>query len=203
MSSESSVNVQVLEAHRIGKAYRQFDSEWGRIASWFGGKRAGSGEARVHQSSKGEPDPNIRWVLEEISFRMQAGEAIGVVGANGAGKSTLLKILSGTSQASTGTLQVRGRISAILELGMGFNPELSAEANARHALGLMGFSATHIDSLLPGLRDFAEIADAWHDPLRTYSSGMQMRVAFAVVTAVRPDVLIVDEALSARRLFPT
>ena len=196
MSSESSVNVQVLEAHRIGKAYRQFDSEWGRIASWFGGKRSGSGEARVHQSSKGEPDPNIRWVLEEISFRMQAGEAIGVVGANGAGKSTLLKILSGTSQASTGTLQVRGRISAILELGMGFNPELNAEANARHALGLMGFSATHIDSLLPGLRDFAEIADAWHDPLRTYSSGMQMRVAFAVVTAVRPDVLIVDEALS-------
>jgi len=127
---------------------------------------------------------------------MQAGEAIGVVGANGAGKSTLLKILSGTSQASTGTLQVRGRISPILELGMGFNPELNAEANARHALGLMGFSATHIDSLLPGLRDFAEIADAWHDPLRTYSSGMQMRVAFAVVTAVRPDVLIVDEALS-------
>ena len=193
MLSDPHAGLPVLEVQRVGKAYRQFDSEWQRIASWFG---LGGGGLRQAKAQDKTAHGSQRWVLEEISFHVQAGEAIGIVGANGAGKSTLLKILAGTTQASCGSIGLRGRVAAILELGMGFNIELDADANARHALGLMGFDAARIDAMLPDIEAFAEIGEAWAEPLRTYSTGMQMRVAFAVVSAARPDVLIVDEALS-------
>ncbi|NDD11127.1 MAG: FkbM family methyltransferase [Betaproteobacteria bacterium] len=172
----------VLEVHRISKSFARYHSEWRRISGWF--------------ASGDSPEAPRVEVLRDVSFRMQKGEAIGLVGPNGAGKSTLLKILSGTTVPSSGSYTIRGRVSSILELGMGFSLELDADTNARHALGLMGFSAAEISACVDELRDFAEIGEAWSEPLRTYSSGMQMRVAFAVVTARRPDVLIVDEALS-------
>lgn len=171
----------VLSVNNLGKAYRSYRSEWGRIASWFGLPGRLSEE---------------HWVLRNISFDIQPGEAIGIVGQNGAGKSTLLKMITGTLRPTEGQIHIGGRISAILELGMGFNPELTGRQNAHHSLGLMGFDQATIHQLLPGVEEFAEIAEYFDQPIRTYSSGMQMRVAFAVATAVRPEILIVDEALS-------
>lgn len=172
----------VLEAHRLCKSFARYESEWHRVSSWFS-------HGKIEQATTLD-------VLKDISFRLYKGEAIGLVGANGAGKSTLLKILSGTTIPTSGSYSIRGRVSSILELGMGFSLELDAQTNVRHALGLMGFSAEQISQSMDEIRDFAEVGAAWSEPLRTYSSGMQMRVAFAVATASRPDVLIVDEALS-------
>jgi lipopolysaccharide transport system ATP-binding protein len=171
----------VLQVHNVGKAYYQYRSELFRVMSWFG---------LAHK-------PAIQhWVLQGISFSVSTGEAVGIVGQNGAGKSTLLKLITGTQQPTTGHIQVNGRIGAILELGMGFNPEFTGRQNTYHSAGLMGFSKAEIGRMVPEIQAFAEIGDYFDQPVNTYSSGMQMRVAFAVITAVRPDILIVDEALS-------
>ena len=173
--------MSLLSVQNLGKAYRTYRSEWQRFASWFG--------LPVKPSEE-------HWVLRHVNFDIQPGEAIGIVGQNGAGKSTLLKMITGTLQPTEGQVQVGGRIGAILELGMGFNPELTGRQNAYHGLGLMGFSHVEIENVMPELEAFAEIGEYFNEPVRVYSSGMQMRVAFAVVTAFRPDILIVDEALS-------
>nr|WP_295712830.1 ABC transporter ATP-binding protein [uncultured Halomonas sp.] len=170
----------LMEVSGVGKAYSRYRSEWHRIASWF---------LPVSPSQE-------TWILRHINFSVRPGEALGVVGQNGAGKSTLLKMITGTLAPSEGQITVRGRIAAILELGMGFNPEFSGRHNARYTASLMGFDAEQIDAMMPKVEAFAEIGDYFDKPVRTYSSGMQMRVAFAVATAERPDILIVDEALS-------
>jgi lipopolysaccharide transport system ATP-binding protein len=171
----------VLSVQQVGKAFRSYRSEWHRFARWFGLPMKPAEEA---------------WVLRQIGFDIQPGEAIGIIGQNGAGKSTLLKIITGTLQPTEGKVLVAGRIAAILELGMGFNPELTGHQNVRHAAGLMGFTQEQIEAALPEIEAFAEIGDYFNEPVRTYSSGMQVRVAFAVATAWRPEILIVDEALS-------
>lgn len=171
----------VLSVKNLGKVFRTYRSEWHRFGRWFGMKLAPAEET---------------WVLRHISFDIQPGESIGIVGQNGAGKSTLLKIIAGTLQTTEGQVQKNGRIAAILELGMGFNPELTGRQNVYHAAGLMGFEPAQIDAAMPDIETFAEIGDYFDEPVRTYSSGMQMRVAFAVATAWRPEILIVDEALS-------
>lgn len=135
-------------------------------------------------------------VLKNLSFYIEPGQALGIVGHNGAGKSTLLKILTGTLRPTTGTVQSAGRVAAILELGMGFNTDLSARDNVRHVGGLLGIDHDHIEQLMPDIISFAEIGPYFDQPMRLYSSGMHVRVAFALATAVRPDILIVDEALS-------
>jgi lipopolysaccharide transport system ATP-binding protein len=171
----------VLHVDGLGKAFRTYRSEWSRVLSWFGGK------------------PDIlkeQWVLRNIGFRVAPGEAVGLVGQNGAGKSTLLKLITGTLRPTAGRVDVHGRIAAILELGMGMNPEFTGRQNVYNVAGLMGFTRDRIDTLMPEIEDFAEIGDYFDQPLRIYSSGMQMRVAFSVATAVKPDILIVDEALS-------
>jgi lipopolysaccharide transport system ATP-binding protein len=171
----------VLQVSNLGKVYRQYRSETNRILSWFGFPVKFAAES---------------WVLRNVSFSVLPGESIGIVGQNGAGKSTLLKLITGTQKPTEGTYQASGRIAAILELGMGFNPEFTGRQNAYHSAGLMGFSKEQIDRVMPEIEDFAEIGDYFDRPVITYSSGMQMRVAFSVITAFRPEILIVDEAMS-------
>lgn len=171
----------VLQVSNVGKAYRRYHSELSRILSWFGLPTQPAEE---------------QWVLRNISFSVAPGEAVGIVGQNGAGKSTLLKLITGTQKPTEGTINACGRIAAILELGMGFNPEFTGRQNAFHSAGLMGFSQDDINQMMPEIENFAEIGSYFDQPVVTYSSGMQMRVAFSVVTACRPEVLIVDEALS-------
>lgn len=171
----------VLKVSNIGKAYRDYGSEWFRVASWFGFK------AKAIKQY---------WTLQNITFSLKSGESIGIVGQNGAGKSTFLKIITGTLKPTTGTFEISGRIAAILELGMGFHPDLTGRENAYHAAGLMGFTKEEVDNVIEHIELFSEIGSYFDQPVRTYSSGMQVRVAFAVATAYRPEILIVDEALS-------
>ena len=171
----------VLEVSNLSKSYRNYGSEWKRILSWFG---------------FGFKPKEEHIVLHDISFEIPRGEAIGIVGHNGAGKSTLLKIITGTLRSTTGNIRLDGRISAILELGMGFYPDLTGRQNVYHSAGIMGFSQKQIDEVIDDIEKFAEIGDYFDQPVRLYSSGMQVRVAFSIATAYKPDILIVDEALS-------
>lgn len=185
MMNETAINSKlsptVLEVHSVGKCYRKFASLGSRIAHWLGFSSTTSEEY---------------WANRDIHFSVKAGQALAIIGQNGAGKSTLLKMITGTVRPSTGHIAVHGRVSAMLELGLGFNPEFTGRQNAYMAGGLMGLSQAQLDQLMPEIEAFAEIGTFFDKALRVYSSGMQARLAFAVATAVRPDVLIVDEILS-------
>jgi lipopolysaccharide transport system ATP-binding protein len=167
---------------QLGKAYKQYGNRWSRLGEWllpFRGPR--------HQ---------LKWVIHDISFQLAPGEAVGIIGVNGAGKSTLLKLITGTTQPTTGSVTITGRVAALLELGMGFHPDFTGRQNAYMAGQLIGLSVDEISALMPQIEAFADIGDYIDQPVRVYSSGMQMRLAFSVATVKRPDVLIVDEALS-------
>jgi lipopolysaccharide transport system ATP-binding protein len=171
-----------ITVSNLGKAYKQYPTRWGRLAEW------------VLPGNKSRH--TLKWVMQDVSFTINPGEAVGIIGINGAGKSTLLKMITGTTQPTTGSVTITGRVAAMLELGMGFHPDFTGRQNAYMAGQLLGMSAEEITSLMPEIEAFAEIGDYMDQPVRVYSSGMQMRVAFSVATARRPDVLIVDEALS-------
>ncbi|MBW9432345.1 ABC transporter ATP-binding protein [Atlantibacter hermannii] len=174
--------MSTISVSNIGKAFKQYPNRWARLAEWFF-----PGNAARHQ---------LKWVLKDINFTVNPGEAVGIIGINGAGKSTLLKMITGTSQPTRGNIHISGRVAALLELGMGFHPDFTGRQNVYMAGQLMGLHADDISKLMPQIEDFAEIGDYLDSPVRVYSSGMQMRLAFSVATAIRPDVLIVDEALS-------
>lgn len=166
----------------VGKSYKKYSSRWGRLAEWFI-----PGVGKKH---------DLKWVIHDISFTVNPGEAVGIIGINGAGKSTLLKMITGTTIPSKGTINLKGRVSALLELGMGFHPDFTGRQNVFMSGQLLGYSVQELHQLMPDIESFAEIGDYIDQPVRVYSSGMQMRLAFSVATAVRPDILIVDEALS-------
>ena len=171
-----------ISVTNLGKAYKQYPNRWGRLLEWVT-----PGNAKNHQ---------LKWVLQDINFTVNAGESVGIIGINGAGKSTLLKLITGTTQPTTGSVHMAGRVAAMLELGMGFHPDFTGRQNAFMAGQLLGIASEDIARLMPEIEAFAEIGDYIDQPVRVYSSGMQMRLAFSVATAIRPDILIVDEALS-------
>ena len=176
----------ILSVQNICKTYLDYESNIKRFASWF---------------SKNKEEKNVKTVLKDVSFDVGAGEVVGLIGQNGAGKSTLLKIISRTLKPSSGRVTSGAKISSILELGMGFHGDLTGRQNAYQSCSLMGYSKEQIDEIIAYIEDFAEIGEYFDYPVRIYSSGMQMRLAFSVVTANRPDILIIDEALSVGDVY--
>ena len=134
--------------------------------------------------------------LGEISFSLKRGEALGVIGKNGSGKSTLLQLITGTLSPSRGTIETRGRIASILELGVGFHPEFTGRENAVMQLAMLGVERDAAEAKIESIQEFAEIGKFFEEPIKTYSSGMLVRLAFAVIANSDPEILIVDEALA-------
>jgi len=136
------------------------------------------------------------WALKDVSFEVKKGETVGIVGRNGSGKSTLLQLICGTLSPSSGSVTTHGRIAALLELGSGFNPEFTGRENVYMNASILGLSAEEIDARFEDIVAFADIGDFVNQPVKTYSSGMMVRLAFSVAINVTPEILVVDEALS-------
>lgn len=183
-SAASSLGTRpVLVARGLGKCYRTYARPIDRLKHALPGWRSKS-HFREY------------WALQDVGFELHRGKALGLVGRNGSGKSTLLQILAGTLPPTTGEAEIWGRVGGLLELGSGFNPEFTGRQNARLQGVLLGFSPAEVDARLPEIAAFAEIGEFMDAPVKTYSSGMFVRLAFAVQVALPPEVLIVDEALS-------
>jgi lipopolysaccharide transport system ATP-binding protein len=182
----AAVAVPPIEAIGLGKIYRRNVS----LRHWLA-RGLGLGEENVSYD-----DPECVAALREVSFTVPKGLAFGIIGRNGAGKSTLLQILAGTLRPTRGECHVRGRVTALLELGSGFNPEFSGRENVYLAGSILGITHTEMDRKFAEIEKFADIGNFIEQPVKTYSTGMMMRVAFAVAISVEPDVLIIDEALS-------
>lgn len=172
---------KIVVSH-LGKAYKNYPTRGMRLA-----------EALLPEYGDLH---TTHWVLRDINFVVEPGEAIGIMGINGAGKSTLLKMLAGTLSPTEGSVSVAGKVAAMLELGMGFHPDFTGRQNVYMAGQLLGLKTQEISNLMLAIETFAEIGAYIDQPVRVYSSGMQMRLAFSVATASRPDILIIDEALS-------
>ncbi|WP_153110917.1 ABC transporter ATP-binding protein [Propionivibrio limicola] len=171
-----------IRVNNLGKAYKNYPTPKSRLLEW------------LVPGSK--PRHSTTWILQDINFEIAAGEAVGILGINGAGKSTLLKMICGTTQPTTGSVQLQGRVAAMLELGMGFHPDFTGRQNVYMAGQLLGMQEAEITRLMPEIEGFAEIGTYIDQSVRVYSSGMQVRLAFSIATAIRPDILIIDEALS-------
>ncbi len=172
----------MLLVQNVSKLYRLYKSPWDRIR-----------ELSPLQSGRLHTD---FWALRDISFSVEKGEVVSLVGPNGCGKSTLLQVVSGILQPTQGRVVTRGRIAALLELGAGFNPEFSGRENIFINGEIMGIGRAEMERNLPAIEAFAEIGEFIHRPVKEYSSGMYVRLAFSAAIHVNPDILIVDEALS-------
>lgn len=171
-----------VEVEGVSKQYRIYDQPRDRLKETLS-----RGRVKRHREF---------WALRDISFALEEGSTTGIIGPNGCGKSTLLQILAGTLEPTSGRVAHHGRIAALLELGAGFNPEFTGIENAFMNTALMGLTRAETVALLPQIERFAEIGDFIHQPVKQYSSGMYVRLAFAIAISVNPQILIIDEALA-------
>lgn len=177
----STIETQPAVAARdLGKSYRVYDSPWGRL-----------GEALLRRSRHRDFA-----AVEGVTFELPRGEGLGVIGENGAGKSTLLKMLAGIVAPTAGSLRVEGKVASILELGSGFHPEFTGRQNIVLNAAMLGLSEDEVMEKTPAIIAFSELGEFLDQPVKTYSTGMAMRLGFSIATQVEPDVLIIDEALS-------
>lgn len=176
-----------IQVSHVSKLYKLYDKPMDRLKESLGLTR--------------EKKYKEHYALKDLSFEVKKGECVGIIGTNGSGKSTILKIITGVLNATSGDIGVNGRISALLELGAGFNPEYTGVENIYLNGTMMGFSREEIDKKLDDILAFADIGEFVHQPVKTYSSGMFVRLAFAVSINIDPEILIVDEALSVGDVF--
>lgn len=176
-----------ISVNNISKMYKLYDNPMDRLKESLGLSR--------------QKKYKEHYALRDVSFDVHKGETVGIIGTNGSGKSTILKIITGVLNATEGNVTVNGRISALLELGAGFNMEYSGIENVYLNGTMIGFSRDEIDAKLQDILDFADIGDFVYQPVKTYSSGMFVRLAFAVAINIEPEILIVDEALSVGDVF--
>jgi lipopolysaccharide transport system ATP-binding protein len=174
--------ITVIHAHRLEKRYRLYATPTDRLLS------------SLLPSQRQPPDEVV--ALKPLSFRIRRGETVGIVGRNGSGKSTLLQLICGTLQPTAGAVEVRGRIGALLELGSGFNPDFTGLENIFLNGAILGLSQQEIDQRLDAILSFADIGSFVERAVRTYSSGMALRLAFAVQACIDPEILVIDEALA-------
>jgi len=179
-----------LRVTSIGKCYQIYGNPRDRLKQFI--------FPRVKSLFKGTPSHYYRefWALKDVSFEVRRGEVVGIIGSNGSGKSTLLQIICGTLTPTTGKVETFGRVAALLELGSGFNPEFTGRENVYMNASILGLSKEAIETRFDEIVAFADIGDFIEQPVKTYSSGMFIRLAFAVVINVDPDILVVDEALA-------
>lgn len=178
-----------IEVNGLGKCYQIYEKPSDRLKQMLT-----RGRKRYYKEF---------WALKDISFKIRRGETVGIIGRNGSGKSTLLQIICGTLNPTMGEVKVRGRVAALLELGAGFNPEFSGVENVYMAASLYGLSTEEVDQRFEAIATFADIGEHIHQPVKTYSSGMYVRLAFAVIAHVDADTLIIDEALAVGDAFFT
>ncbi|MCI0418226.1 MAG: ABC transporter ATP-binding protein, partial [Acidobacteria bacterium] len=177
-----------ISVRKVGKVYRIYDRPEDRLRQMLFA-RFGKSYGRDFCA------------LRDVSFEVYRREALGIIGRNGSGKSTLLQILAGTLSPTWGEVKVQGRVAALLELGSGFNPEFTGRENVYLNASLLGMTKKQTDARFDEIASFAEIGDFIDQPVKTYSSGMVIRLAFAVQTAIEPEILIIDEALSVGDFF--
>jgi lipopolysaccharide transport system ATP-binding protein len=183
----ASVAEVVIEVHALGKCYQLYDKPVHRmLQSLIGGRQ------RFYREF---------WALRDINFEVRRGETLGIVGRNGAGKSTLLQLIAGTLKPSEGSAGIHGRVAALLELGSGFNPEFTGRQNVYLNASILGLSRSQVDARIDDILAYADIGEFVDQPVRNYSTGMVMRLAFAVVVHVDADILIIDEALAVGDAF--
>ena len=187
VSDRSTEEQAVIEVNEVGKCYQIYEKPQDRLKQmlWRGRRRY------YHEF----------WALRNMSFTVRRGQTVGVIGRNGSGKSTLLKMLCGTLAPTTGTLAVRGRVAALLELGTGFNPEFTGRENVYLNAAILGLDDAEIECYLPEILAFADIGEFIDQPVKTYSSGMAVRLAFSVAAHVHADILVIDEALAVGDMF--
>jgi len=179
-----------IKVSGLSKCYQIYDSPRDRLKQFI--------LPRARRLLGMQPTHHYRefWALKDVSFEVKKGETVGIIGRNGSGKSTLLQMICGTLSPTTGSITTNGRIAALLELGSGFNPEFTGRENVNMNASVLGLSKEEIDSRFDEIAAFADIGEFIEQPVKTYSSGMTVRLAFAVAISVDPDILIVDEALS-------
>lgn len=193
-------NDVAISVENLSKAYRIWESPSARLTTPIQAGLASLLPARSGPAKWLEDRASATYrdfyALKDVSFSVGRGESVGIIGRNGSGKSTLLQIIAGTMQPTKGIVHVKGRVAALLELGSGFNPEFTGRENVYLNAAVLGLARAQIEAKFDEIERFADIGNFIDQPVKTYSSGMQLRLAFAVQTAVEPEVLIVDEALS-------